>query len=60
MRTIAMLVLLGFCCASNETRAQPSADCKQCSDQRRACRSNYSTKTCQTEYEICTKYCRKK
>ena len=41
-------------------RAQQANSCKQCSDQRRACMSGYSGKTCQTEYERCVKNCQRK
>jgi hypothetical protein len=62
MRAIAIviLVLLGFYSANNPVQAQQSSNCKQCSDQRRACMSNYSAKTCKTEYEICMKACQRK
>jgi hypothetical protein len=62
MRTIAIivLVLFGFCYVNNETRAQKSDACKQCSDQRKACMSNYAGKTCKSEYDICMKHCRQK
>ena len=41
-------------------QAQPGNSCKQCSDQRRACMSGYSGKTCQTEYDRCMKNCQHK
>ena len=34
--------------------------CKQCQDQQRVCRANYSAKTCKTEFDICMKGCRGK
>ncbi len=44
----------------NLAQAQPANACKQCSEQRRACMSGYSGKTCQTEYERCMKNCKSK
>jgi hypothetical protein len=41
-------------------QAQQANSCKQCGDQRRACMSGYSGKTCQTEYERCMKNCQHK
>jgi hypothetical protein len=41
-------------------QAQQGGSCKLCSEQRRACMSGYSGKTCQTEYERCMKNCQRK
>ena len=62
MRAIAivMLMLFGFCSVNDPLQAQQSSDCKQCSDQQRACMKNYSGKTCKTEYDICKKSCKRK
>jgi hypothetical protein len=40
--------------------AEQANSCKQCSDQRRACMSNYSAKTCQIEHDRCMKECQRK
>jgi len=55
--TIFVLVGLG---APHSAQAQQANSCKQCSDQRSACMSGYSGKTCQTEYERCMKNCQRK
>jgi hypothetical protein len=62
MRTIAivMLVLSGLCIENTTALAQQADACKECRAQQRACSSNYSAKTCKTEYDICMKSCRKK
>jgi hypothetical protein len=63
MRTIAIaiLVLSGLGVGVGGTaQAQSSNSCKQCSDQRKACKSNYAGKTCKSEYDICMKHCRSK
>lgn len=54
--TILFLVGLG---APYSAQAQQANSCKQCADQRRACMSGYSGKTCQTEYDRCMKNCKK-
>jgi hypothetical protein len=58
--TSLMIVVLIGCCAPRFAQAQQANSCKQCSDQRRACMSGYSGKTCQTEYERCMKNCQRK
>jgi hypothetical protein len=62
MRGIAIpvLVLFGVCIANNAAQAEQSNSCKQCRDQQKACMSNYSAKTCKTEYDICVKGCQRK
>ena len=61
MRVVAILaaVLGTMWIASNVARAE-SGNCKKCSDQQRACMTNYPGKTCKTEYDICMKTCRGK
>jgi hypothetical protein len=54
-----VVVLVGLS-AVLSAQAQPANSCKQCSDQRRACMSGYSGKTCQTEYDRCMKNCQHK
>jgi hypothetical protein len=56
--TLTILFLVGFC-APHSAQAQQANSCKQCADQRRACMSGYSGKTCQTEYDRCMKNCKK-
>ena len=61
MRIITSLAIIAFIALSAPQLAQAQAanSCKECSDQRRACASGYSGKTCQTEYERCMKNCKK-
>jgi hypothetical protein len=58
--TTALLIVFATCSALTTAQAQQSNSCKQCGDQRRACMSGYSGKTCQTEYERCMKNCKAK
>jgi len=61
MRIVAFILIALLCSLSASTGAyaqQPNA-CKQCSDQQNVCLSNYSAKTCKTEYDICIKTCKK-
>lgn len=60
MRIFASLTSIAFIglTAQNLAQAQAANSCKECSDQRRACMSGYSGKTCQTEYERCMKNCK--
>jgi len=57
---IPAVAVLGFFLISNIAQAEQSASCKQCRDQQRACMSNYSAKTCKSEYDICMKGCQRK
>jgi hypothetical protein len=57
--SLTIIVFIGLS-AQNLAQAQPANSCKQCGDQRRACTSGYSGKTCQTEYERCMKNCQHK
>ncbi len=59
LTSLTILVLVGLS-AHNLAQAQPANSCKQCSDQRHACMSGYSGKTCQTEYDRCMKNCKQK
>jgi hypothetical protein len=58
-RVLLIASVVGFCLANWVVHAEPSSSCKQCRDQQRACMSNYSAKTCNSEYQICMKGCRK-
>jgi hypothetical protein len=62
MRMLAALtlVLIGLCSTPVETRSEGADSCKQCADQQRACRANYSATVCKTEYDICMKGCKRK
>ena len=62
MRTFAvvMLVLLSSVSTNSTVRAEQSNSCKQCSDEQRTCRSNYSATTCKIQYDLCMKSCQKK
>jgi hypothetical protein len=57
--SLIIVVLIGTS-APRLAQAEQANSCKQCSDQRRACTSGYSAKTCQTEYERCMKNCQRK
>jgi hypothetical protein len=57
---ITVLALLTLWSTHSTVQAQKSDACKDCRDQQRACTSNYSAKTCKTEYDICMKACRRK
>jgi hypothetical protein len=62
MRFVTFLLLLlaaGWGAPVAALAEQPNS-CKQCSDQRRACMSNYSAKTCQIDYDRCVKECQRK
>jgi hypothetical protein len=54
---IMLLMLLASWSAPIAVCAEQPNSCKQCNDQRRASTSNYSAKTCQTEYERYMKEC---
>ncbi|HTE77143.1 MAG TPA: hypothetical protein VK653_10425 [Xanthobacteraceae bacterium] len=61
MRIVTSLLIIVFILSAPRlTHAEQANGCKQCSDQRRACMSGYSGKTCQIEYERCMKSCRQK
>jgi hypothetical protein len=62
MRVLMLLIIVALVGASAPrfAQAQQASSCKQCSDQRRACMSGYSGKTCQTEYDRCMKNCQRK
>jgi hypothetical protein len=54
---IALLILAGTFAAANSARAE--TNCKVCADQRAACMKNYAGPTCKSEYQMCTKSCKK-
>jgi hypothetical protein len=62
MRALMSVITIVLVVASEPrfAQAQQGGSCKQCSEQRRACMSGYSGKTCQTEYERCMKNCQRK
>jgi hypothetical protein len=60
MRVFTSLLIIVSIGWSVPAQAQQANNCKQCSEQRRACMSGYSGKTCQTEYERCMKNCQRK
>jgi hypothetical protein len=54
----AFVTLIGLCGSGVVARAeQPS--CKLCAEQRAACMKNYAGPACKTEYQMCTKSCKK-
>jgi hypothetical protein len=58
--TIIAPLALSLCSLASTAHGAPSAACKQCQDQQRACNANYPGKTCKTEYDICMKACGRK
>jgi cytochrome c biogenesis protein ResB len=54
---LVIMVLLGFFSVNNAVYAQST--CTQCRDQLKECQKNYAGKTCQIEYTICMKGCKK-
>jgi hypothetical protein len=57
---VVMFVFLNSICIAGAARAEQSNNCKQCSDEQRTCRSNYSATTCKSQYDLCMKSCQKK
>ena len=53
----ALLMILGMNSIAHAAAANP---CKQCSDQRKACKTTYSDKTCDKEFQMCMTSCREK
>lgn len=62
MRTFSILVLVLTGLGANMPAAwsQQADECKLCRDDYRACKQAHSEGACKTNYDICTKYCRKK
>ena len=62
MRAIALvvLVLLGTSGAGSPLHAQQKDKCKDCRDHLVVCKRNYSAQTCQVDFDICMKACKKK
>jgi len=62
MKVLALgaTLIIGALSLSATAHAAPSGACKQCADQQRACKANYSAKTCKTDYDLCMKGCAKK
>jgi hypothetical protein len=56
--TIVTVTLLCFCFGSQTVQAEQADKCKDCRDQLKVCKPNYSAKTCQSEYDLCMKFCR--
>ena len=59
MRAIAAAITLLSVCSIPAAQAEQANSCKQCRDQQQACAKNYSAKTCQAEYDMCMKSCKK-
>jgi hypothetical protein len=59
MKAVAV-VLLAVLNLGSVAQSAPSNECKRCADQQRACKANYSAKTCKTEFDICMKGCGRK
>ncbi len=61
MRRIAILSMLLLPLGTgNVARGQQTNDCKLCREYQQACLKNHTREACNTEYDICMKYCRKK
>ena len=52
---LALLIVSGV---SQQVRAADA--CKECGDHRARCMKKHPGPTCKTDYDICTKACRKK
>lgn len=52
---VAILFLFVLLCNTNQVRAEQSSGVKRCRDDLQLCKSNYSEKTCQINYEVCLK-----
>jgi hypothetical protein len=65
MRSFAKIFLLVamalvLMSADDAARAQQTSDCKLCREYQLACLKNHTRDACNSEYNICLKYCRKK
>ena len=58
--TTTLLALMLFLGANATTQAQQTSDCKLCREYQLACLKNHTKDACNSEYNICMKYCRKK
>jgi hypothetical protein len=56
---IITLAIFGLGVFADAGQAQQSNSCKVCRDQQQACMKNYAGPTCKTEYQMCTKSCKK-
>jgi hypothetical protein len=54
----ALLMMIGLCGSGVALRAE-QPNCKVCAEQRAACMKNYAGPACKTEYQMCTKSCKK-
>ena len=52
-----LVLILDFGCVGGASAEQPS--CKVCAEQRAACMKNYAGPACKTEYQMCSKSCKK-
>jgi hypothetical protein len=57
--TLLVMIILTSWSIAGMAHAEQANSCKQCSEQRKTCMSNYSGPTCQTEYDRCMKGCKK-
>jgi hypothetical protein len=61
MRSIAILsVLMLYLGVDATAHAQQTNDCKLCREYQQACLKNHRRDACNSEYNICMKYCGKK
>ena len=59
MRIVAIALLMAVAGSVVFGEAHAQTSCKVCSEQRAACMKNYAGPTCKTEYQMCTKSCKK-
>lgn len=58
---LAYSILLGLSCVLHAAQNQNAVACaKDCSDYRKACRQAHSAQACNSEFNICMGFCRKK
>lgn len=59
IRIVLALILFNSAAAFAKEPSPAPSQCRVCSDQQTACMKNYAGPTCQTEYQMCMKSCRK-
>ena len=56
----ALLLMISLLGVATPAQAQRSDECKLCREVQQACLKKHTRDACNTEYDICTKHCRKK
>ncbi|MCS3445781.1 MULTISPECIES: hypothetical protein [Bradyrhizobium] len=55
--TVMSMVVVGVLVGMDAAIGQTS--CRVCADQQKACMKNYAGPTCESEYQMCKKACKK-